>query len=607
MRVEFLPTTGNKIIKSNQGANFGNLWATRGIDLSSQPGVIKLSPHVKATANSIDTTTLKLPISFIKTDAFGSARWVALTAGPSMDNDGVIFSTSAVNGVWSLDATSNTPTAGVDGLVVFGQVSGTDRMLVPTTTDIYQLANGTWTTNWWSSTVGGTALGADNFHNLHVFLNLLLVPDGNVIHTVDDSLVLVENRITLPDEYRIRWIRNDKRFAYISAENTINGEGLIFPWDGTSPTYDVPINFGEGSSHALAGVIKDQILHTINNQGELGRFNGNTVEPIAILPFKHTNLSWYSDLTASRSGTVEANVNVHPNGMDVIDDMIHINLSAVFNDDPTETALENMHSGIWAFDENVGLYHRFPVTLEDGGENNRWGCLQRDAGALVATRDVDSNLPLIVGAEVYSTATAQEFVICVPDRNDDTKNRGHIITSELTAKRGKAFYQTLRTLYQEMENSTDEIIVKYRTLIPQEFKYYSVGDASRKTLYTGTWSDTNTFTTTDSEFSTASVGDEIEIYSGEGSGVLAHITAISEAGGTYTVDIDETIASVSGTFVFKVMNWTKLGSISNQTLEETIHRIGKRGRRIQFKIGFIGTDTSPILEKLLVDFIDQVK
>lgn len=68
-----------------------------------------------------------------------------------------------------------------------------------------------------------------------------------------------------------------------------------------------------------------------------------------------------------------------------------------------------------------------------------------------------------------------------------------------------------------------------------------------------------------SEIVNYDAGDEIEIMSGNGSGKCVNITNITNAGTTYTVTIDESITSASGSSLGKFQHWIKLPEIQNKT------------------------------------------
>lgn len=139
-------------------------------------------------------------------------------------------------------------------------------------------------------------------------------------------------------------------------------------------------------------------------------------------------------------------------------------------------------------------------------------------------------------------------------------------------------------------NELDKIIVKYRRIDDNR----NTIDLSISTNWQITWTSSSTFTTTYSAFATASVENEIEVLSGAAGGLLAHITAISEASGTYTVTIDESFGDyVTGDISQAVFrNWIKIMTITDSNTEGfKSAQIGGTGTFIQIKIELRGIGT----------------
>jgi len=584
-----VPTVNKELQKPSKGEVFGNLWQTKGIDLTFNPGKIRLSERMVRFMDSGDDTDFECPVDVIFTDASGGSLWWILTqADASSVSDGLMFKsngTTIATGDFIQDAISNSPTDAVDKMVVFGQASGTDRLVVARDTDLTILVNGTWTASWWVTTLSQSALTATNRHHIHTFLNTLLVPDGNVVHQIDDALVVTTDKITLPKDYSIIWIADDGNRVYFGTKNIAGGPALVFPWDGVSATYDAPLD----AYHSLtyAGIAKDGIMHVVNGEGQLLAHNGNALEEVASFPLRQNLNQWQLQYNSQ-------DTSLHMNGMAIIEGNIHILINAGLRSISGVT--EHCHSGIWEYAPEIGLYNKYSVGQYDGVTNDEWGAsMLRVVGCLKATDKL--NKRFLAGAVVYSDNESTQIKALFA-ANGNTTQRGYFITSEMHASDVRAFWKRLHCLYSTLTNSTDRIVLKYMVVKDPNFFVDQI-TTSKATI---SWTDTDTFTSTDANFANVSVGDEIEIMMGKGAGAMAHVKAISLDGGTYTVDLDETIPNVSGTAKVRLQSWVKLGEISDQNALKELFTVAKRANWIKIKCELRGDNRSPEIEKLFVEF-----
>lgn len=177
-------------------------------------------------------------------------------------------------------------------------------------------------------------------------------------------------------------------------------------------------------------------------------------------------------------------------------------------------------------------------------------------------------------------------------------NRGYFITPKLNSSNIEDNYNEISIKHRPLR--TDEkIIVKYRTTEKLDVPF---GSFDKGQTLAGTWTDTDTFTTT-LDMSLAEVGDEIEIVAGKGAGMLFHIASLSENAGTWTVNLDETFpyAVNAETMYFYVNNFKKLGEITKETSEGIDHKsvsLNKNSKFLQLKIELRGVDVT--IEELQV-------
>lgn len=179
-------------------------------------------------------------------------------------------------------------------------------------------------------------------------------------------------------------------------------------------------------------------------------------------------------------------------------------------------------------------------------------------------------------------------------------NRGHFVTPKLYVPSKEDLFQSVEIKHLKL-NTDDEIHIKYRTSTDNNFPIDFRDDGVPATDKLGTWTSTTTFTT-DHDLSNVVVGNEIEIVGGMGSGVLAHVSAISEASGTYTVTLDEAFQFATNTAVFRfiVDDWKRLGSITASNQDDvTGFRIDEASEFLQLKVELRGVETTIV--ELFVD------
>lgn len=181
----------------------------------------------------------------------------------------------------------------------------------------------------------------------------------------------------------------------------------------------------------------------------------------------------------------------------------------------------------------------------------------------------------------------------------DSENRGYFVTTRLMSGQLQEQWNKIFIKHSELITDLDKIIVKYRTTKDTPLTYIK---GSSDGLIT--WSDTDTFTTTDTQWANVVAGDEVEIIQGAGSGYLVHISSISEAGGTYTVNLEESIKNISASDTGRAIasRWTKITELNNGiiTNEDGYSEIALdvKSKAIQFKVELRGEDVE--IEEILI-------
>lgn len=600
MKTISIPSKADKkFARADRGELFGNIWMTKNIDLDAEEGKIRLSEQVNLDYSDADDADFEVPVKFLISDADGTRRWWALCQrDASSTSTGVMFKGQGgtqANGGWIQDAIASSPTSCIDDMEVFGRESGDERLIVARSTTLAALINQAWVSSWWVSTLSGPSLTSGKPHQLHKFLNLLLVPDGNLLHTVDDSLVVSSSRITLPANFEIRWIEDDGRFVYLGTKDLNGGEGYVFPWNGTSSTYEEPIPVHDKLS--WCGKAKNKIMHVMNGKGQFMRNNGNAFEVISELPVANSPYRW-------ESNSLNVEKEMHPNGIDIIDGKFHMLLMAGMADSYSNGSesriMGNMRGGIWVHDDKEGLNLKY--TLPSQTTNDCGNSILDRVGAIQATNPSEGRF--LAGAQPYIDNATTEKACLYSSKGPSTASHvGYFITTLLESSAARAFFARLQLFTKALENSTDKVVVKYRLL-----KKKALEDDLDNSIYAITWVNTTSFTTTDADFANATVGDEVEILSGLGAGRSFHITAISLVSTTYTVTIDEAnTGATTTTGVVRVSNFTKMSTFSGTNAMKKVMRISKLSKWIQFKVELRGTETSPELEEFMVEYSPRLR
>lgn len=180
------------------------------------------------------------------------------------------------------------------------------------------------------------------------------------------------------------------------------------------------------------------------------------------------------------------------------------------------------------------------------------------------------------------------------------ESRGYFITPKMFSKDITDNFNKLVLKFSPFTSETDKIIIKYRT---EDDMVNLINYAD----WDITWTSSTTFTSTETGWANASVGDEVEVLMGAGAGLLAHITSIVLNSGTYTVTIDDTYDNYASGDIAKAIfrNWTKFVTIeygdSNANQYYLEQHLGVNGKFLQLKIELRGVGVR--IEELIVDNI----
>lgn len=509
----------------------------------------------------------------------------------TITGNSIFMGGATANATFTLDTSTNAQTnySAVSDLEIFnGILFATDP------TKLWSLSagggGGTWTDR-----TGATALGSGG-HMLAYFKKfdrLYVIGTGDRVFsystayaqaaTGDYSLNLNTNQ-----QYQLLCMKASSNSIWLGAGAFLNqaSRGRIYEWDGISaqPTNEYIID----ANACMAIVIDNDIPYALDSNGVLLKFTGSSFEEIGRLPEN----SFASNDTYNVEGFI------HPNGLLATKNDTILALINNVNNNADASINENIPAGIWEFSTEFGPTHKYsmsynPVassTITDYGQN-----ILRSVGAL-ASADIPSsaagkNGTLLVGARYYATASVTTSSgIFINDSLNTIQKKGYFVTTWFNSNEVQDKWSRIWATYRRFLASDDSIIFKYR--LYEETPVYA----------TITWTSTTTFTTTTNITAygpTASgfngtIGGEVEVLQGTGSGTCTHITSIVNNAGTYTVTLDNAVTGVTtGTAKARFQKWIKLfPEITGQVKSWEQLAIGMSNTRIQIKgcLTFTGDD-----------------
>lgn len=542
-----LPPNG-QWTQQNIGDVRGSLWSSFNLDLTVKKGDTKITRLIHSQSTSADLANLGTPIGFVRIDTGGGIQnapfWTVAGAR--------VFSTSVpfASGAFSQDATSGSPTTCSSAFSDIALFNGS--MYVTTTSNaVYKYNTGTWS--------NFTAGAADsNVHMLCSYANRMYMSRAvSAIvswNTSDTVATSGQYTLTLPNanENVITFMRAASDRIWIGTMNIYGGQGHIYSWDGSSGN---PVRYNLNSTGVAAGIVKDDVLYAVDNNGRLIAFNGGTFVEIARLP-NYNRFAFTGTTSASNDRWM------HPNGMAIVEDKILMLVNTVqsANGSPTE---EMCPSGIWEYDKDIGLYHKYSFSyldrvvesITDYGQS-RISVAGGLGYAKNSSTSSGSNGILLAGCRYYTNASSTQYAIFTDDNNDNYLKAGYLVTTKLPAQGIVDAWQALALKYNNLYSASDKIVIKYRMM----------DDAPVEA--TITWVNTTSFTTTTdiSAYWTSGTGYEVEIVQGTGAGMCSHITNIVNNAGTYTVTLDETHTGVTtGTAIARFQKWVKIDAASGTT------------------------------------------
>lgn len=540
-----VPNKEKKFAQLNQGDALGNVFSTKNIDFNSNRGRIGVSPRLKVAVKDNDSaiSNMGVPLAIVAHDTgSGIQYYAACGIGAALANGtGTILKSDDADfdSDWDNDAIASTPT---DVSAAHSDMVEWKQKLYVTTFSTTSKMKELFTS--WNATYHTTASITfktnGGLKNLCVgFNNNLYFTDDDEVNFVNTSDVATQSgagTLNFLGLYRPIWIRSSSNRLWIglmSFDAAEGSRGYVAEWDGVGTAanrlYDMNV------PSVLSCTILNDVPYIIDAYGVLKKYVGYGFQEVARLPVANQAIEMpgiYEDLTNVRW--------IHQRGMDVVDGKINIVVNNLVS---TGVYVEDMPSGVWEYDEEIGLYHKNSpcATTTDYGQQ-----IISTAGAIYGTKRTEG--AYLAGFGYYTDATTERKGVFYDDVVSNNNKIGQITTPFLMS--------------EEIDDNWQKVIYRSDPLQPGDSikgKYRAKTSVDYPILITLTWTATNAFTTT-SDMSDC-LGYEVEVVQGLGASQTSTITEIVDISGTYHVTVDDTYTGATGTSKAYITNFKKLGII----------------------------------------------
>ena len=592
MSIITIPNPQTKsLVQPNTSDVLGSIYASQNLDVQENVGRIRVGERLVVNSDSSDSglSALYNPVAFVP---FNSKVY---TLGGSTSANGGIYAsgTSQLQSTFTIDTTGTEPTD-IDSRYS-DMVLGSNAVLYATSGNkLYENTAGTWS----ASTQSLTAAGV---HMMTVYASRLYVTNlVNKIYSADIATgttgsLATSGSYTLTvggiesEANTITFLRASASRIWIGTVNTKGGKGYVHEWDGQSTL--VTRSYRLESSGALACVIKDEIPYIVDSNGDLLAWNGGTFQKLTGFNRKGKKSRLKAPVSSSNTRFI------HPNSMAIVDGRINILINNQ-NDDNNGTIVDTIPSGVWEYTQENGLIHKNSLGLTKSGGTiidygqNRVAQVGAITELISGSVGASSNGTFLVGARIFTDATTEKAIISYEDTNDTLQKAGVYVSPYIESSQLTDVFQKFIVKHKKFLNSTDKFVVKTRT------------EEEEGVEATITWTSTTTFTVPNSSvvvsnYWTSGTGGEVEVTQGLGSGKCTHITNAVNNAGTWTVTVDETFTSATGTSKARFNNWNKLEPLvaENQVLQYKEYPIPEEDQNdiyIQFKIWILFTGKNEI-------------
>ena len=643
-------STLNGISTWDPSTGFAGTWTDRGLSLSSVNRPVKrfVSRNTLATTNEQNTmvqyntsftsggSTLTIPADYRITSMSFNNGYMGIGAYDNRFNgNGAFFvwDGATVNTNYSYPINANSPFLVIPYKGSFVITTSVGQLLYWTPSGLIELAN---FPSYFSSGVDAIEYGYQNSHGSGYLV------EGDVFHlNTDGGLVEPDEngRLFLTGQSMGVWSYDPSVGLYhrhattaTKAQHEQLNAGSVDTTENTitvssAPETGTPVYYHDGGVTSIGGLVDGQLYYTIYVDATTIQIAETYEDAIAETAIPLTsNVSVDTILTSAVStgnDTITTSGVVSPGTAFVYDNGGGTSITGLTHGTTYYasggTATISVHA-TWA--NAMALASKIDLTgtgndaqTIDFKRHTLTFISKRDFGQSYSTSmqgaiDVHERVSVagtnpmfagyLLGAKAGASSTTELFATCATLR--ETENRGYFITGKILSQQMQDTWQKLYIKHSELTKTFDKIVVKYRIKDTELVKIrYEDGVTVGSII---TWTASNTFTTTDTQYADVLVGDEVEVVQGAGSGYLLHISSITETGGTYTVVLDESVKNIVATNTGRavVSRWTLAKVLDGTTPQNedgySEISIGKNSKSIQFKIELRGEDVE--IEELLI-------
>jgi len=206
--------------------------------------------------------------------------------------------------------------------------------------------------NTWTDTNITLASTSGGQHPMANFLSLpaLAVADLNTIKlysTMSATPTVYGSTLTILSDFYITGMCYFNQNLYIGTRHIYGGHAFMYVWNGTGTAVQSAYEVDSNIIFSIC-VHKDSVVCFTGN-GSLLRFNGAGFDLLTAFPIYYTD----------QALTDETNIGMYKNVMKSNGDLLYILFENQEND---ASRLLNQPDGLWCYDPDVGLYHRYSLS-----------------------------------------------------------------------------------------------------------------------------------------------------------------------------------------------------------------------------------------------------
>lgn len=181
-------------------------------------------------------------------------------------------------------------------------------------------------------------------------LAAIAVADVNTVKIYNNPLSatpVLANTLTILSDYMITGMVYFNQQLYVATKHNYSGKACLFVWNGQGSAAQQAYEVDSNIIFSIC-VHQDSVV-LLTGDGALLRYNGAGFTLLDAFPIYYTNRV-LTDIT---------NIGLYKNIMKSNGDVIYI----LFNDkENSSEKMTNQPDGIWCYDANVGLYHKYSLS-----------------------------------------------------------------------------------------------------------------------------------------------------------------------------------------------------------------------------------------------------